>query len=51
MALGILARQNVLLGNGQDLIAAVSLAGLGFLVARRQPRNPNGWLMLASAVG
>ena len=30
----------------------MSLAGvLGFLVARRQPGNPIGWLMLAGAVG
>ena len=51
VALGLLARQDVLAGNDQDLIAAVSLAGLGFLVARRQPGNPIGWLMLAGAVG
>jgi hypothetical protein len=47
----ILALQSVLSNSGQDLIAAVSLAGLGFLIARRQPGNPIGWLLLAGAVG
>ena len=48
--LDILAGQNVLSNSGQDLVTSVSLAGLGFLIARRLPANPIGWLVLAGAV-
>jgi hypothetical protein len=51
VALDILARENVLSNSGQDIVTGVSLAGLGFLVTRRQPGNPIGWLLLAGAVG
>jgi hypothetical protein len=51
VTLDIPARQNVLSDAGQDLVASVLLAGLGFLVARRQPGNPIGWLVLTGAVG
>jgi hypothetical protein len=33
------------------LVIGVPCAGVGMLVARRQPRNPIGWLFLAIAVG
>ena len=49
--LDILAGQNVLSSSGQDLVTSVFLAGLGFLIARRLPANPIGWLVLAGAVG
>jgi hypothetical protein len=51
VALDIADRQNVLSSSGQDLSTALALAVLGFLIARRQPGNPIGWLVLAGAVG
>jgi hypothetical protein len=33
----------------QPLMIAISSAAVGVLVARRQPRNPNGWLLLGIA--
>ena len=32
------------------LVIGVPCAGVGFLVARRQPGNPLGWLFLAAAI-
>jgi hypothetical protein len=51
VVLDVIARQNVWSNSGQDLVAGVSLAGLGYLIARRQPGNPIGWLVLAGAGG
>jgi hypothetical protein len=34
----------------QPLMIAVPSAAVGVLIARRQPRNPNGWLLLGIAV-
>ena len=34
----------------QPLMIAIPSAAVGVLVARRQPRNPNGWLLLGIAV-
>jgi hypothetical protein len=51
VAIDIVARQNVLSSSGQDLTTALALAGLGFLIARRRPGNPIGWLVLSCAIG
>jgi hypothetical protein len=39
------------LGNGiVAVVIGIPCAGVGFLVARRQPGNPLGWLFLAAAI-
>ena len=38
--------QNVL-----NLVILITIGAAGLVVARAQPRNPVGWLLLASAVG
>jgi hypothetical protein len=48
--LSMLARQD-LLGNTAELAIGVPMGAVGFLVARRQPRNPIGWLLLVVPVG
>ena len=48
--LSVLARQNVL-ANAAQLSIGVPMCAVGFLVARRQPRNPIGWLLLVMPVG
>jgi hypothetical protein len=48
--LGMLAHQSVL-ANAMQLITGLPLGVVGFIVARRQPRNPIGWLLLAVPVG
>jgi hypothetical protein len=48
--LSVLARQGVL-ANTAQLAIGVPMCAVGFLVARRQPRNPIGWLLLVVAVG
>jgi hypothetical protein len=48
--LSLLARQD-LLGNTAELAIGVPMGAVGFLVARRQPRNPIGWLLLVVPVG
>jgi len=40
---------NVLAGLGAALFG-LSFTGVGFVVARRQPRNPMGWLLLGVAI-
>src|ERR1700719_2770741 len=35
---------------GADVITSLAFAAMGFLIARRYPRNPLGWIMLAVAV-
>ena len=44
-----LTRQGPLTTAGVDLLLGVPFAGVGVIVARRQPRNPMGWLSLAFA--
>ena len=44
--LNVLAHQNVL-ANAAQLLVGVPIGVVGFIVARRQPRNPIGWLLLA----
>ena len=48
--LDVLARQNVLV-NAVQLLTVVPMAAVGFIVARRQPGNPIGWLLLGIPVG
>jgi hypothetical protein len=48
--LSLWARQD-LLGNTAELAIGVPMGAVGFLVARRQPRNPIGWLLLIVPVG
>jgi hypothetical protein len=43
--LGMLAHQSVL-ANATQLITGLPLGVAGFIVARRQPRNRIGWLLL-----
>jgi hypothetical protein len=42
--------QNDLASEGVPLGIAVPFAAVGFVVARRQPQNPIGWILMASAV-
>ena len=42
-----LTHQNVLANGGQNIVLAVIFGSVGLVIARRQPRNPIGWLMLA----
>ena len=42
--------QNDVAGEALGLAIAVPFAAVGFVVARRQPQNPIGWILLASAV-
>jgi hypothetical protein len=48
--LTVLARQPVA-GNAAQLLVGVPMGVVGFIVARRQPRNPIGWLLLIVVVG
>jgi hypothetical protein len=48
--LSMLAHQSVL-ANATQLITGLPLGVVGFIVARRQPRNPIGWLLLVVPVG
>ena len=41
-----LAHQLSILGTGPELPIVVIYAGVGVVVARRQPRNPIGWILL-----
>jgi MFS family permease len=43
--------QENLAGEVQGLETAVPFAAVGFLVARRRPQNPIGWILLAFALG
>jgi hypothetical protein len=42
-----LTHQNVLANGGENIALAVAFGLVGLVVARRQPGNPIGWLMLA----
>jgi len=48
--LNVLARQNVLV-NAAQLAICLPMCAVGFIVARRQPGNPIGWLLLVIPVG
>jgi hypothetical protein len=48
--LSLWARQD-LVGNTAELSIGVPMGAVGFLVARRQPRNPIGWLLLVIPAG
>jgi hypothetical protein len=48
--LSLWARQD-LVGNTAELSIGVPMGAVGFLVARRQPRNPIGWLLLIVPAG
>jgi hypothetical protein len=48
--LDVLARQNVL-ANAAQLAIGLPICAVGLIVARRQPGNPIGWLLLVIAVG
>ena len=45
--LAILAHQNPVGNAGSSIAIGVPCAAVGFVVARRKPRNPLGWFMLA----
>jgi len=49
--LAVMARENPLSNAGSSIAIAVPCAAVGFVVARRQPRNPLGWFMLAVGAG
>ena len=48
--LNVLAHQNVLVNTAQ-LLFGVPIGVVGFIVARRQPGNPIGWLLLTVLTG
>jgi hypothetical protein len=48
--LNVLARQNVLV-NAAQLLIGVPMCAVGYIVARRKPGNPIGWLLLVIPVG
>ncbi len=48
--LSLWARQD-LAGNAAELSIGLPMCAVGFLVARRQPRNPIGWLLLIVPAG
>jgi hypothetical protein len=54
LPLAVLARQapgNGLIFDAAVALAALVLGGVGFVVARHQPGNPMGWLLLGSGLG
>jgi hypothetical protein len=46
--LSLIARQDPLV-NGPEAIGTIPFAAVGVIIARRQPRNPIGWLFLGIA--
>jgi hypothetical protein len=50
VALSSLVHQLSILGAGPVVFVAVIYVGVGVVVARRQPRNPIGWILLAFIV-
>ena len=54
LPLAVLARQaagNVLIFHAAVALLALVLGGVGLVVARHQPGNPMGWLLLGSGLG
>jgi hypothetical protein len=49
--LAILAHQNPVADAGSSIAIGVPCAAVGYVVARRQPRNPLGWFMIAVGAG
>jgi hypothetical protein len=49
--MGIPAHQNELADYSLGFATGLPLAAVGFVIARRQPRNTVGWLLLAAAAG
>jgi hypothetical protein len=49
--LSLLARQNALAAAGPQITSAVAFAAVGLVVARHQPGNAIGWLMLSLGAG
>jgi hypothetical protein len=49
--LAILAHQNPVADAGSSIAIGVPCAAVGFVVARRQPRNPLGWFMIVIGAG
>ena len=50
VTLAVITRQNPLTAGGDVVAIAVPFAAVGVLVARRQPGNVIGWLMISTAV-
>jgi hypothetical protein len=50
IALSILVHQGSVLSTGGVIPVVVIYAGVGFIVARRQPRNPIGWILIGFIV-
>jgi hypothetical protein len=46
-----LTHQNVLVNGGQNIAVAVLFSAVGFVIVRRQPRNPIGWILLTAPAG
>jgi hypothetical protein len=43
----VVTHQNVLANGGENIALGLIFGSVGLVIARRQPRNPIGWLMLA----
>ena len=46
-----LTNQNWLVNGGENVAVAVLFAVAGFVIVRRQPRNPVGWILLVAPAG
>jgi hypothetical protein len=46
-----MTHQNWLVNGGQNIAVALLFGLVGFVIARRQPRNPIGWILLISPAG
>jgi hypothetical protein len=46
-----LTHQNVLVNGGENIAGAVLFGIVGFVIVRRQPRNPIGWILLVAPTG
>jgi hypothetical protein len=46
-----LTNQNWLVNGGENVAVAVLFAVAGFVIVRRQPRNPIGWILLVAPAG
>jgi hypothetical protein len=50
VALSVITHHNALTATGEQIAITVSFAAVGVLVARRQPGNAIGWLMISPAI-